>query len=122
VSQFLKQRDINSYYSFRKKLNFFNVLGGRPQPAVLPGSGDSVQALRAARAHILLIPPPRPSALHTVLQGLHEGIHNVSLKTNARSARARSSANNQYAIIGSYMNKHCLFGFPSTTYYMRIRI
>ncbi len=83
----------------RKKLNFFVVRGGRTQPAVLPGPGDSVQALRAARAHILLLPPARPSALHTILQGLHEGIHIVSQKTSARSARARSAASKQYAII-----------------------
>ncbi len=95
--------------------------GGRAQPAVLLGPGDSVQALRAARAHILLLTPASPSALHTVLQGLHEGVHNVSQKTSARSARARSAAKTHlfyieadspkylavcnHAIIGSYLNE-----------------
>jgi hypothetical protein len=67
-------------YLAPKNLIFLIVPGGRAQPAVLPGPGDSVQALRAARAHILLLTPPRPSALHTILQGLHEGIHNVNKK------------------------------------------
>jgi hypothetical protein len=88
---FVSIADTSLLEVFSSKI-FFLVPGGRTQPAVLPGPGDSVQALRAARAHILLLTPPRPSALHTILQGLHEGIHNASQKTSARSARARSAA------------------------------